>query len=276
MPIFVQIRRFFMATYKKLLVASAKGGVGKSTTSLGLAVSLAKMGKKTLLVDLDNVSRSLDLLSGASDMSTFDIGDVIEGGEISSVTPFSDNPNLSLIPACSQAFAERVASERGVPFASLVREAIARIASEAEYDVLVCDTGAGIEMAKAVCGEFDMILIVSEQGKTSVRAADYAASELISAGASCMRLVICSFDVDSVKRENRAGVIEIIDASELRCIGVVPYDASLQRAQDAGRLPSERSLSSVAYTNIAKRIVGVDTPLFFGMKRYRRKLERAL
>ena len=28
--------------------------------------------------------------------------------------------------------------------------------------------------------------------------------------------------------------------------------------------------------NIAKRITGVDTPLFFGMKRYRKKLERAL
>ena len=38
---------------------------------------------------------------------------------------------------------------------------------------------AGIEMAKAVCSAFDMVLIVSEQGKTSVRAADYAASELM-------------------------------------------------------------------------------------------------
>lgn len=265
-----------MATYKKLLVASAKGGVGKSTTSLGLAVSLAKMGRKTLLIDLDNVSRSLDLLAGASDMSTFDIGDVISGGEISSVTPFSDNPNLSLIPACTQAFAEQISAERDTAFTSLVREAIDRIAKEAEYDFLVCDTGAGIEMAKAVCSAFDMVLIVSEQGKTSVRAADYAASELMSAGAGCMRLVICSFDVESVKRENRAGVIEIIDASELRCIGVVPYDPLLQRAQDMGRLPGEKSLSSIAYINIAKRITGVDTPLFFGMKRYRKKLERAL
>ncbi len=265
-----------MASYKKLLVASAKGGVGKSTTSLGLAVSLAKMGKKTLLIDLDNVSRSLDLLSGASDMSTVDLGDVITAGEILPVAPFHDIPTLSLIPACNQSFAERIAEERDVPFTTVVREAIDRIADEAEYDFLVCDTGAGIDMAKAVCSAFDMVLVVSEQGKTSVRAADYAASELMSAGAACMRIVICSFDVDSVKRENRAGVIEIIDQSELRCIGVVPLDPSLQKSQDAGRLPSEKSLSSIAYSNIANRIVGVDTPLFYGMKRYRKKLARAL
>ena len=265
-----------MATYKKLLVASAKGGVGKSTTSLGLAVALSKMGKKTLLVDLDNVSRSLDLLSGSSDMSVFDLGDVISGEEISSVSPFSEIPTLSFIPACTQSFAESIADERGVPFTTVVREAIDRIADEAEYDYLVCDTGAGIDMAKAVCNAFDMVLVVSEQGKTSVRAADYAASELMSAGAQCMRLVICSFDVESVKRENRAGVIEIIDQSELSCIGVVPFDKSLQRTQDAGRLPSEKSLSSIAYSNIAKRIVGASVPLFFGMKRYRKKLERAL
>jgi len=265
-----------MATYKKLLVASAKGGVGKSTTSLGLAVSLAKMGKKTLLIDLDNVSRSLDLLSGASDMSTVELGDVISGGEISSVTPFSEIPSLSLIPACDQSFAERISAERGVPFVSVVREAIYRIADEAEYDFLVCDTGAGIDMAKAVCGAFDMVLVISEQGKTSVRAADYAAAELMCAGAKCMRLVICSFDVESVRKENRAGVIEIIDSSELSCIGVVPFDKLLQRTQDAGRLPSEKSLSSIAYSNIAKRIVGEPVPLFSGMKRYRKKLERAL
>ena len=265
-----------MATYKKLLVASAKGGVGKSTTSLGLAVALAKMGKKTLLIDLDNVSRSLDLLSGASDMSTFDLGDVIAGGEISSVTPFSDIPTLAFIPACTQSFAEHIADERGVQFTTAVREAIDRIAAEADYDFLVCDTGAGIDMAKAVCSAFDMVLVVSEQGGTSVRAADYAAAELMSAGAACLRLVICSFDVDSVKRENRAGVIEIIDRSALRCIGVVPFDATLQKTQDAGRLPSDKSLSGIAYTNIANRIVGADTPLFSGMKRYRKKLERAL
>ncbi len=265
-----------MPSYKKLLVASAKGGVGKSTTAIGLAAAFAEMGKKTLLADLDGVSRSLDLLSGAESDSVADIGDIVSGGDISPIVPFEKLSELQLIAACTQSRAEHLSEDSGESFSELMRRAVERLISDADFDILICDTGAGIDTARAVCDLFDMVLVVSEQGKTSVRAADYAAAELASAGAKCMRLVICSFDIESVRRENRAGVIEIIDASELRCIGVVPFDKGLQKAQDSGRLPSAKSPSSIAYRNIAKRISGSEAPLFDGMKSYRKKLRRAL
>jgi len=142
----------------------------------------------------------------------------------------------------------------------------------AEYDLFICDTGGGIDTAQAIADLFDMVLIPSEQSQTSIRAAEYAATAITQSAAQSgrtppIRLVICSFDLTAVKKEKRAGVIEMIDASALQCAGVVPFDKKLQRAQDNGRLAPENALSRIAYRNIARRLTGNDIPLFEGMKK---------
>ncbi len=38
---------------RRLVIASQKGGVGKTTVALNLAVAMAERGRRTLLVDLD-------------------------------------------------------------------------------------------------------------------------------------------------------------------------------------------------------------------------------
>ena len=49
---------------EKILFASGKGGVGKSTAAVCLARALAKRQKRVLLVDCDVGLRALDLLAG--------------------------------------------------------------------------------------------------------------------------------------------------------------------------------------------------------------------
>lgn len=255
-----------MPVYKKLLVTSSKGGVGKSTTALGLAAAFAAQDKKVLLIDFDRTSRSLDILSGAEDMTASDVSD-ISSGHVPAVQPFENLPKLNLVPACTSERLDSAAERRDMTKDELLRTVITD-AFAAEYDLFICDTGGGVETAQAIADLFDLILIPSEQSQTSIRAAEYAASSLASKAERVpMRLVICSFDLTAVKRENRAGVIEMIDSSALQCAGVVPFDKKLQRAQDSGRLLDEKSLSRTAYRNIARRLMGYDVPLFSGMKK---------
>ncbi len=51
-----------------LMVSSGKGGVGKSTTSVNIAVSLAKMGKKVGLLDADIYGPNVPRMLGVSDI----------------------------------------------------------------------------------------------------------------------------------------------------------------------------------------------------------------
>ena len=253
-----------MPGYERLLVASSKGGVGKSTAALGLAAEFARLGKRVLLCDLDDTSRSLDLLTGCQNEALFTFADVLSGTdpERAVLTPWKDLPELRLLPAPSPGAMRRAALERETGADALIREGLDRLTAWGGFDMMVCDTGAGLDTASAAASRFPFVLVVSSQSQTSVPAAEYAASRLERCGAGTMRLCVCSFDLSAVKRENRAGVI--------------PRDPRLQRYQDRGELPPRTSPVTAACRNIARRIMGYDVPLFEGMPSLYRRRRLAL
>lgn len=261
-----------MPSFKRLLVASAKGGVGKSTTALGIAAEFARIGKKVLLIDLDMTSRSLDMLAGCDDRAIFGFGDVMRGLALEKcvVQSAGEVPGLDLLPASRE---NGVGGD--VPDTKKVREALEEILAGEKYDVIVCDTGGGISLAEVIAPIFDLILVTSEQSQTSLRAAEYAGMQFSLSGGKNVRLVVCAFDLPSVRRENRAGIIEMIDRSSLKCVGVVPFDKKLQKLQDSGKIPIN-TVSGAAYRNIARRLEGYDVPLFYGIRGLRGRLKSAL
>ena len=62
---------------KIILVASGKGGVGKSTVSALLGEAFAFGKSPVLLVELDSGLRSLDVALGVSEQVVFDMGDIV-------------------------------------------------------------------------------------------------------------------------------------------------------------------------------------------------------
>ena len=224
-----------MPGYERILVASSKGGVGKSTAALGLAAEFARLGKRTLLLDLDVTSRSLDLLTGCADNALFTFADLLSGTspETAVTRPFPSLPGLMLLPAPASRRLAELQEERGTSAADLIREGFAR-------------------------------------------GAVYAASRLERCGGRAIRLCVCAFDLSAVKKEKRAGVIEMIDASSLQCVGVIPFDPRLQKNQDAGQLPPRQSPVTAACRNIARRLMGYDVRLFDGIPALSRRRRLAL
>lgn len=266
-----------MPFYKRLLIASGKGGVGKSSAAVGIAAALAEKGEKVLLLDLDFSSRCLDLLCGVEDSALFDFSDVSDNKPLAEcvVTPYADRPSFQLLPACPYERLEDAAGRSGLTAHEFIRRTLKTALDSKDYTYFVCDTGGGLTIADTVADLFDMILIPSEQSLTSIRSAEAAATRLQAKGGKEMRLVVCSFDLTAIRREHRAGIIEMIDSCALPCVGVIPFDRSLQKAQDHGLLPKADSHFMAACRNIAGRIGGTNILLFSGMGKYMKKRRRA-
>lgn len=248
-----------MSDSKVILVTSCKGGVGKSTISANLAMSLAKLGKKTLLVDLDFSNRSLDLILGCEDSVMLDICDVVKGRATLEKACLTD-ARCGLLYFCAGPlfYTEKIETDE---FVSTVEKA------KENFEYIIIDTpgsaGEEIQLAAKVA---DMALVVASHQPTSQRAAEKTAQVLTELGTKEIRLVINSFDASAVLSGERPGIIDIIDKTKIQVIGVIPYSRALALAQEDGLLSCERKKldSSCAFDNIAKRICGENVPLMKG------------
>lgn len=84
---------------RTIAVASGKGGVGKSTVALGIAMAAAERGVRTALVDADLGMANLDLLCGVRPERT--VADWLGGRAQLSQCFVTVAPRLWLLPGAS-------------------------------------------------------------------------------------------------------------------------------------------------------------------------------
>ncbi len=119
-----------------LAIAGAKGGVGKTTIAVNLAILAARQGYAPLLVDLDPGLANVDVFLRRAPSATLD--DVLCGDVDIEHAVFDGPAGIRVLTGRSGSTRlVRDAAARTRLFAALQRAA-------EDYDLVVCDTGAGI------------------------------------------------------------------------------------------------------------------------------------
>lgn len=242
-----------------ILVASGKGGVGKTTFTANLAASLASVGKTVLAMDADLYLSNLDTVAGIREFTLFDLQDMYRG-QISAEKAILRHPTvqgLSFLCAPSRL------SEDGTALLQFLKQTA--VAQKNFYDFVLIDCPAGTGQTLEILADrtFDALMVATPD-MTSVHDAERAAEHLRAHGIRSIRLVVNRVIPNMMKNGTAPDVDTMIDGTVLQLIGLIPADLRAVSAGNAGELLMEtapRTRLAKAYLNIARRIAGVPVEL---------------
>lgn len=239
------------------VITSGKGGVGKSTVSVGIGRALAEKGRRVLLIDCDAGLRSLDRMTGVDAELVFDISDVIHGrcAPIEAIYPCRDAEGLFLLPAPS------TVKETIKP--NVMRKLLPLLSKY--YDHVILDSPAGIGTGfRAAIAAASRALIVCTPDPVCVRSASSVRKLLEEKGMKTadISLVINRFNGDFFDETNAFDDLDaVIDETGIRLGGVVPEDFAYAAAFLKGNKADASSKGMRAAQRIATRLEGEMVPI---------------
>ncbi|MFQ3208042.1 MAG: flagellar biosynthesis protein FlhG [Gammaproteobacteria bacterium] len=239
---------------KVMAVTGGKGGVGKTNVSLNLAISLAKQGKRVLVLDADLGLANCDVLLGLR--VDKNLSHVLRGECTLDDILVTGPHGVKIAPATSgsQSMAELGTTEH----AGLIR-AFSELRTE--IDTLIVDTAAGIsDMVMSFSRAAQDVLVVVCDEPTSLTDA-YALIKILNREHGVFKFKIIANMVRS-EREGKELFSKLSKVTgrfldvALELVGIIPFDENIRKsvrkqAAIVDAYPS--SPAALAITNLAQK-----------------------
>lgn len=238
-----------------IAITGGKGGVGKTTVSINLAMTMAQSGQRTLLLDTDLGLANVDVMLGLSPRLT--LADVFAGRCELRETIIEGPQGLLIIPAASgKRHMTELLPQQHIGLVNAFSQL------DIPLDVRVVDTAAGIsDSVLTFCqAAQDVILVVCDEPASVTDA--YALAKVLSRDRGVSRIEVVANQVDN-PQEGRAlfEKLERVTARfldvTLSYLGAIPRDEWLRVAvqrQEAVVEAFPSAPSSQAFRELARKI----------------------
>ena len=239
---------------RTIVVTSGKGGVGKTTTTANLGMSIARLGYRVALIDADIGLRNLDLLLGLENRVLYTAMDIFEGECRLDQALIRDKrlKNLSLLAISKNRQRYNVTRQK-------MESLVSSIAALGYQFVLIdCPAGIDVGFINAISPAQEALIVTTPE-ITAMRDADRVAGLLEANGIYNAKLLINRVRPDMIQRHDMMSVQDVQDVLGIPLLGAIPEDLNVIVSTNRGEplvLRKKLTLSGIAFENAARRLIG--------------------
>ncbi|KAF8044056.1 hypothetical protein BT93_A2127 [Corymbia citriodora subsp. variegata] len=249
-------------TPRVVVITSGKGGVGKTTTTANVGLSLARLGFSVVAIDADVGLRNLDLLLGLENRVNYTVVEVLNGDCRLDQALVRDKrwSNFELL-CISKPRSKLPIGFGGKALVWLVDALKSRQEGSPDFIIIDCPAGIDAGFITAITPANEAVLVTTPD-ITSLRDADRVIGLLECDGIRDIKMIVNRVRTDMIKGEDMMSVLDVQEMLGLALLGLIPEDSEVIRSTNRGYplvLNKPPTLAGLAFEQAAWRLVEQDS-----------------